>query len=956
VKQLSLKVLRRKRTYNPLVGIEAMEDYSLRCAARSFRRWPCWLLANTALGGISFLALEAIGAKLIMDTGFANTAWAILCVTLVVFFTGLPIAYYSATYNVDMDLLTRGAGFGYIGSTITSLIYASFTFIFFSIEALIMAQALELCLKIPLVTGYLISSLLIIPLVVYGITLINRIQLYTQPLWILLFILPFACILFKDPEALGRWSHFAGHSPTGASFDLLLFGSALGLGFSIISQIGEQVDYLRFLPDKTQKNRLAWWSALICAGPGWILVGGLKMLCGAFLAFWAMSVYGLGTPQVMEPVHMYLSGFRHLFPHPALALGVTTFFVVLSQIKINVTNAYAGSLAWSNFFSRLTHSHPGRVVWLIFNVFLSLLFMHFGLVFTLGSVLGIYSNFAAAWIGAIVADLILVKPLGISPPYIEFRRGYLYNINPVGVGAMFLASFFSLACYFNVFGAYAKAFSAPIALVLSFCLALVIALATKGRYYIARNPGQLSDIFTDELGLCSICEKSYEIQDMLFCPAYNKPVCSLCCSLDSLCQDACKKKEKQPDNENCQPVWFLSPLVRNFIVHFFSVAGLLTVIFTCFYLVPASWDQINQKDITTLFSFLFVTILLFWGLWVWWFSLNQENRVQTEDKLDIYVLDLEQEVKERKQAEIELRHGEERLRHVNENLEELVRERTRELKESGRSLRQADKMASLGILVSGMAHEINNPIGFISLNSSLLKDAWEDILPALEEINESYGDLEIAGMDFDYARTSIPKLLTGISQGAERVSGIVHNLKDYSIAHPRNMDGKVDIRQALETALVLLKTVIKKSTNQFRVVQSSEIPLFQGDVRSIEQVLINLIQNACQALPTQDLAITVNIKEKNGQPFFSIRDEGVGISPNSLKHVTDPFFTTKREQGGTGLGLSISAGIIEEHRGTLKINSALGHGTLVEIYFPSLKGLHHNKTTHACMQHSGKTV
>ncbi len=946
MKQLSLKVLRRRRTYNPLVGSEAMEDYSLRYAARSFRRWPAWILANTALGGISFLALEAIGAKLILDCGFANTAWAVLAITLVVFLTGLPIAYYSATYNVDIDLLTRGAGFGYIGSTITSLIYASFTFIFFSIEAVIMAQALELCLKIPLLTGYLISSLVIIPLVIYGITLINRIQLYTQPLWIFLFIFPFACILFKDPGALSRWSNFAGHSPSGASFDLLLFGSAWSLCFSIISQIGEQVDYLRFLPDKTNKNRVAWWTALICAGPGWILVGGLKMLCGAFLAFWAMSVYGLGLPQVMEPVHLYLSGFRQFFHHPAMALAVTTFFVVLSQIKINVTNAYAGSLAWSNFFSRLTHSHPGRVIWLIFNVFLAVLFMHFGLVFTLGSVLAVYSNFAAAWIGAIVADLILLKPLGVSPSYIEFRRGYLHTINPVGFGAMSIASAVSLACYFGAFGAYPKAFSAVIALVLSFCLAPVIGWATKGKYYIARTPEKIRTKRSDGLALCSICEKSYEIQDMIYCPAYKESVCSLCCSLDSLCQDACKKKESisLPDSSEQGKntgqafhgsVWVMNVLVRNFLVHFMSVAGVLAVIFICFYLLFVS-GQGTAHGMISFFVHLFVTVLLFWGIWVWWFSLSQENRVRAEDKLDHYVLDLEQEVTDRKQAEIGLLLSEERLRHLNENLEARIKERTRELKSSYRSLRHADKMASLGILVSGMAHEVNNPIGFISLNSRVLNEAWQDILPVLEEYHEEYGDLDIAGMNFDYARLSIPKLLAGISQGADRVSGIVHNLKNFSLQHPRKMTGKVDINKAMEASLVLMANVIEKSTYHFRVIKDPKVPLFKGDVRSIEQVMINIIQNACQALQTPDRGITVRTGTKNGYVFFSIRDEGDGILPRMLKHVTDPFFTTKRGQGGTGLGLSISAGIVEEHQGILKISSVVDQGTRVEMRFPKI--------------------
>ncbi len=109
-------------------------------------------------------------------------------------------------------------------------------------------------------------------------------------------------------------------------------------------------------------------------------------------------------------------------------------FVIVCQIKINVTNAYAGSIAWSNFFARLTHSHPGRVVWLVFNVLLALLLMEIGIFRAIESILVIYANFAAGWLGALTADLVINKPLGFSPRHIEFKRAHLYDINPVGVG------------------------------------------------------------------------------------------------------------------------------------------------------------------------------------------------------------------------------------------------------------------------------------------------------------------------------------------------------------------------------------------------------------------------------------------------------------------------------------------------------------------------------------------
>ena len=139
------------RDYNQWVANQTLEDYALRFTAKARGAGPVPRVANTAIGGISFLALEAIGGAITISFGFSNATTAILAVSLLIFLTGLPISYYAAKYGVDMDLLTRGAGFGYIGSTITSLIYASFTFIFFALEAAIMALALQMCFGIPLI-------------------------------------------------------------------------------------------------------------------------------------------------------------------------------------------------------------------------------------------------------------------------------------------------------------------------------------------------------------------------------------------------------------------------------------------------------------------------------------------------------------------------------------------------------------------------------------------------------------------------------------------------------------------------------------------------------------------------------------------------------------------------------------------------------------------------------------
>jgi hypothetical protein len=204
------RIVRVRRNYNQWVANQTLEDYALRFTAKRARRWSTFSVANTAIGAVSFLALEAIGASVTIHYGFLNATSAILVVGALIFLTGLPVAYYAGTYGVDIDLLTRGAGFGYIGSTITSLIYASFTFLFFAIEAAIMSLALEMCFGVPLFAGYVLSSLIVIPLVTHGITFISRLQLWTQPIWIILHLVPFAYIAIADSKSFERWTGFSG--------------------------------------------------------------------------------------------------------------------------------------------------------------------------------------------------------------------------------------------------------------------------------------------------------------------------------------------------------------------------------------------------------------------------------------------------------------------------------------------------------------------------------------------------------------------------------------------------------------------------------------------------------------------------------------------------------------------------------------------------------------------------
>ena len=533
------RIVRIRREYNQWVANQTLEDYALRFTAKAARRWSPARVANTALGGISFLALEAIGGTVTIGYGFTNAVAAIVLVSLLIFATSVPISFYAARDGVDIDLLTRGAGFGYIGSTVTSLIYASFTFIFFAIEAVILAAMLEACFGIPPPIGYILCSVAVVPLVTHGITFISRVQLWSQPLWVVLQMLPFVVIAVTATGSMADWTEFPGTTPgADGGFKLVLFGAAASVVFSLIAQIGEQADYLRFLPERQPGRAGAgWWAAMLAGGPGWIVIGCLKLLAGSFLACLAVAS-GIEPGLAKQPNTMYRVAFGHVVHTPVAALALTACFVVISQLKINMTNAYAGSIGWSNFFSRLTHSHPGRVVWLVFNIGIALLLMELGIYQAIEHTLVLYSAVAAAWVGALVADLVVNKPLGFSPPHIEFKRAHLYDINPVGCGAMVLAVAAGALAYSGAVGAIAEAFSPFVAFATAFVAAPLIAWATNGRYYLARKPrAHWAKLRTLD---CAVCENPFEPEDIAFCPAYGGAICSLCCSLDARCHDMCK--------------------------------------------------------------------------------------------------------------------------------------------------------------------------------------------------------------------------------------------------------------------------------------------------------------------------------------------------------------------------------------------------------------------------------
>ncbi|MGD9132310.1 MAG: 7TM diverse intracellular signaling domain-containing protein [Desulfobacterales bacterium] len=251
-------------------------------------------------------------------------------------------------------------------------------------------------------------------------------------------------------------------------------------------------------------------------------------------------------------------------------------------------------------------------------------------------------------------------------------------------------------------------------------------------------------------------------------------------------------------------------------------------------------------------------------------------------------------------------------------------------------LMQASKMVALGTLVSGVAHEVNNPNNFIMLNSPILKQAWDNAMPILEKYYEENGDFLLGGMKFSEMRKNIPSLFSGISDGARRIKQIVDDLKNYVRDDTADLNQSVDINDVIKSAVSLLSNMIKKSTHQFSIKYGNHLPLLRGNFQRLEQVMINLIQNACQALPDANKGIYISVQSNKEKStiVIKIRDEGTGIPAEKLLNITDPFFTTKQDSGGVGLGLSISSKIAEEHGGSLQFESEIGAGTTATITLP----------------------
>ncbi|WP_027488635.1 hybrid sensor histidine kinase/response regulator [Allorhizobium undicola] len=888
------RIIPIRRQYNRWVADQTLEDYALRFTAKSARRFSSSRISQTAIGAISFLALEAIGGTITLSYGTTNAFFAILVAALLMLLVGVPISRYAIREGVDIDLLTRGAGFGYIGSTITSLIYASFTFMLFAIEASIMTGALELAFGIPASLGYIISAIVVIPLVTYGIQLISRFQLITQPVWIVLNIAPFLFIALMDWQKFELWLSFAGiahdnaFSGQAAPFRLAEFGAASAIILALMPQIGEQVDFLRFLPPRV-KLKLHHRIAVFLAGAGWVVLGVPKLLAGSFLAVLTLSA-GIPASEAADPAHMYLTAFGYILPNHTAALLLMAGFVVISQLKINVMNAYAGSLAWSNFFSRLTHSHPGRVVWLVFNVSIALLLMELGIYRLLEATLAIFSIIAMAWLCTLSADLFVNRKLGLAPPGIEFKRAHLYDINPVGCGTLLLSAGIALAAHFGLFGPLAASLATFITLI-AFLISPLIAWATDGKFYLARKPRASWKNATAIT--CSICEHPFEPEDMAWCPAYAAPICSLCCSLDSRCHDMCKPQARLDAQAGFVARQVLpdriietlsSRLGRYALTAVIAISLIGTILALIAHQVSAASPEtalvVNRTILIVFFVFAVIA-----GIASWFYVLAHDSRVVAE---------------------------EESFRQNSLLLKEIAaHQKTDAALQAAKETAEAANRAKSRYVV-GLSHELRTPLNAVLGYAQLLEQ--DETIPA--------------------PRQSAIKV---IRRSADHLSGLIDGLLDISKIEAGKLQvfsNELNLSDFLDQIVDMITPQADAKGLTFTHQRARNLPRYvRADEKRLRQILVNLLSNAIKF--TDSGSIGFDIVYRSQVATFTISDTGRGIAEKDLSRIFEPFQRGEadniRPMPGLGLGLTITRLLTNTLGGEIAVESEKDKGTTFRV-------------------------
>jgi len=255
-----------------------------------------------------------------------------------------------------------------------------------------------------------------------------------------------------------------------------------------------------------------------------------------------------------------------------------------------------------------------------------------------------------------------------------------------------------------------------------------------------------------------------------------------------------------------------------------------------------------------------------------------------------------------------------------------------------RQLIQSEKLASLGLLISGIAHEINNPSNFITLNIPVMRDYMNAIMPIVNDYVKDHQDFELFGMSYDEFHEDIFRLLDNIEYGASRITSIVSDLMEFARMEDTKKQVWVDIKSIIEKSIGICESQIKKRIKFLNINIQENLPKIFTNSKAIEQVLINLLVNAAQAADKEDSRVKLDVsmdKTSQNDLIIEVEDNGCGMDEKTRNRLFDPFFTTKSLAEGTGLGLYISNNLIEALGGRIEVESEPGKGSMFRVILPN---------------------
>lgn len=510
----------------------AIEDYALRRVPATWT-WPWRGVVSAILGAGTAMFFLDFGGALAAAYGTINTLIAAAYAVVVQGLLSYVLVNQSTRYGLNIDLLSRGLGLGYMGSAITSIIYAVNFIMYFAIEGEIMGGGIHQFTHIPLDVSYLIVGAGFIPLTLYGMRFMARFQTWSLPLYIILLGAGvFSAV--SNPVMLHHANGWLTYMPTGARLGGTSLLGAMGAMNGLVGIIVLLInDFARFAPKNDSDSRRSFWGRVVVA---FFPENAMTYLVGVPLGIFLSRATGTINPGVYMVTMLGVGGL---------------IFVLLTQIRINITNVYSGSLALANFFSRATQFIPGRKFWVYTMIVVSTVALFTNVLNYVNQILTFQGVFLLAWVGSLMADILVVKGLlHLGPNYIEYRRAYLPAINWIGLSSIIAGSLVgsvfafgpSVGYFTGPTGTVLSSIAGWIAIVVAFGTHIAVAVGVKGRGYVVRPAQAYPGV--EEPIRCIRCSEIVDRDDLAQCPFHQGQwICAHCCMSEKHCNTLCQSSQ-----------------------------------------------------------------------------------------------------------------------------------------------------------------------------------------------------------------------------------------------------------------------------------------------------------------------------------------------------------------------------------------------------------------------------